>query len=74
MFEMEATVSPLRDPLGFDGSPKPAGGSGQLLLRRLLPGYELWWSWRQSKQAAKARRSSEPAPEDPASQREPGRG
>jgi hypothetical protein len=45
-------MSPLRDPLGFDGSAKPVGGSGPLLLRRLLPGCDLWWSWRHSKRSA----------------------
>jgi hypothetical protein len=64
-------MSPLRDPLGFDGSPNPAGGSGgQLLLRRLLPGFELWWTWRQSKRAAAQQASPEAVQEDQAQQQE----
>jgi hypothetical protein len=64
-------VSPLRDPLGFDGSAKPVGGSEQLLLRRLLPGFGLWWSWRQSKRAASRSASADPAREDRVQKREP---
>ena len=64
-------MSPLRDPLGFDGWAKPVGGSGQLLLRRLLPGFDLWWNWRQSKRAAAGLASAEPEPRDPGHQKEP---
>jgi hypothetical protein len=52
-------MSPLRDPLGLDGSHKPVGGSGHLLLRRLLPGFDLWWSWRQSKRRAPRQAAAE---------------
>ena len=62
-------MSPLRDPLGFDGSAKPVEGSGQLLLRRLLPGFDLLWRWRQSKRAPTPPASTEPEPGDPAQQR-----
>jgi hypothetical protein len=64
-------VSPLRDPLGFDGSPKPVGGSGQLLLRRLLPGFDLLWRWRQSKRVPTPPTSTEPKSGDPTPQRQP---
>jgi hypothetical protein len=65
-------VSPLRDPLGFDGSPKPPGGNGgQLLLRRLMPGFELWWTWRQSRRAAQHPASAAAKQEDRLHEREP---
>jgi hypothetical protein len=64
-------VSPLREPLGFDGSAKPVGGSGQLLLGRLLPGFDLLWRRRQSKRAPAPPASAEPEPGDPAQQRKP---
>jgi hypothetical protein len=64
-------MSPLRDPLGLDGSPKPVGGSRQLLLRRLLPGFDLWWNWRQSKRAASCSASADPEHEDRGQGREP---
>jgi hypothetical protein len=58
-------VSPLRDPLGFDGSPKPAGADGRrLLLRRLLPGLDHWWNWQQSKRTPPHRTSAEPEHKD----------
>ena len=61
-------MSPFRDPLGFDGSPKPAGSSGgELLLRRLLPGFDLLWSCRQSKRAPTPPVAPEPKPGDPGS-------
>jgi hypothetical protein len=64
-------VSPLRDPLGFDGSAKPVGGSGQLLLQRLLPGFDLLWRWWQSKRAPTPAASTEPETGDPTQQRKP---
>jgi hypothetical protein len=67
-------VSPLRDPLGFDGSPKPAGGSGgHLLLQRLLHGFDLWWNWRQNKRPARRPASIEPEQGDRVHEREPDR-
>ncbi len=66
-------MSPLRDPLGFDGSHRPAAGSGQPLLRRLLPGFDLWWNWRQSQRAARSTASGESESEGRAEEREPDR-
>ncbi len=65
-------MSPLRDPLGFDGSLKPAAGSGDpLLLRHLLPGFDLWWKWRQSKRPVPKPAPAEPEQRDRAREQEP---
>jgi hypothetical protein len=64
-------VSPLRDPLGFDGSPKPVERSGQLLLRRLLPGLDLLWRWRQRKRPPTPSAATESKVGNPAQLRKP---
>jgi hypothetical protein len=60
-------VSPgFRDPLGLDGSPKPGPEGGrQLLLRRLLPGLDFLWAWRESTRARDDLGRSRPRPSGP---------
>jgi hypothetical protein len=59
----------LRDPLGLDGSPKPGPEGGrQLLLRRLLPGLEVWWAWRESKRAGGRPQPQQAEPQQPEDQ------
>ena len=63
----------LGDPLGLDGSPKPGPEGGrQLLLRRLLPGWELLWAWRESKRAP-GRPRHEPAETEQSGDQDPER-